>query len=64
MQAIIANESGWIKRLTEDFDSTPIATWVENWNGKKWSWSNMTTEPFAELLAGYLANGWSVLAEE
>lgn len=64
MTAILANESGRLKRLTEDFDSTPTATWAENWNEGKWSWCNMTTEPFAEVLAGYLTAGWIVLAEE
>lgn len=64
MQAIIAHKStGRIARLTEDIDSNPTATWVEDWRGNKWSWSRMTTEPFAEVLSEFSSKGWILMAE-
>jgi hypothetical protein len=65
MTAIIAHEAtGTIRRLSEDFDSTPTATWVESWNGKKWDWSTMTPQPFSEVLSEFAGKGWIKLAEE
>jgi hypothetical protein len=64
MTAILANESGRLKRLTEDFDSTPTATWAEDWSGSKWSWCNMTTEPFGEVVKEYTDKGFVCLAIE
>lgn len=65
MQAILANnEASLVYRLSEDFDSTPIATWVERYKGKQWDWETMTTQPFAEVLKEYNDKGFVCLAIE
>lgn len=65
MQAILANhEASAVYRLSEDFDSTPTATWVERYKGKRWDWETMTTQPFAEVLKEYNDKGFVCLAIE
>lgn len=65
MQAIIAHkEVGNLYRLSEDHDSTPTATWVESWKGKRWFWERMTSRPFAEVIKEYNEKGFVCLAIE
>lgn len=65
MTAIIAHkEDGTIYRIAEDHDSTPTATWVERWQGKRWDWETMTTQPFAEVLTEYTEKGCICMAIE
>jgi hypothetical protein len=64
MEAILANETtGKLRRLGEDFDSTPTATWVEEWKGNKWEWVLATGQPFAEVLKEHTGTGWFILAD-
>jgi hypothetical protein len=64
MEAILANETtGNLRRLGEDFDSTPTATWVEEWSGKRWDWVLATSQPFAEVLKEHTDTGWFILAD-
>lgn len=65
MTAIIAHkEVGTIYRLSEDHDSTPTATWVERWKGKRWDWEVATSQPFAEVIKEYNDRGYICLAVE
>jgi predicted mannosyl-3-phosphoglycerate phosphatase (HAD superfamily) len=64
MQAIVAHEdTGKLRRIGEDFDSTPAATWVEEFNGKGWNWVLATSQPFAEVLKEHTGTGWFILAD-
>ena len=65
MTAIIANnEASAVYRLSEDYDSTPTATWVERYKGNHWEWESMTSQPFAEVLTEYNEKGFVCLAIE
>jgi hypothetical protein len=65
MQIVIAHEAtGTICRLSEDFDSTPTATWVERFKGNCWQWETMTTQPFGEVVQEYNDKGYIALAFE
>jgi hypothetical protein len=64
MTAILAHKSGTIRRLSEDHDSTPTATWVEHWKGNRWDWINMTSQPFAEVVKEYNGKGYICMAIE
>ncbi len=65
MTAILANqETSAIYRLSEDHDSTPTATWVERWKGKRWDWEVATSQPFAEVVREYNEKGYICMALE
>ena len=65
MTAILANNDGSsVVRLSEDHDSTPVATWVERYKGRQWDWQSMTTQPFAEIVKEYNEKGFVCLAIE